>query len=299
MKQAVLITAYKDFDQLYELAGLFEHSFNLYIHVDRKADLPELWRNRILELETVKYIGQDYVVNWGGFNHLKAYLQLADEALKDPENLFFHLITGQDFPVATADRFNLIASDALTNERNYMFHFKLPQQEWEGGSMERLNRYNFYDLLDAKKHRKWILRLLKIQQLLGLERSMRKLPENLFGGSTYWSLNRSCLQYVLDYTATHQSFLNRFKYTFCAEEIYFQTLILNSEYAGTVINDNLRFIDWKSGRGGYPAFLDQHDYLQASAQGSLFARKVDKKEFEILKEIRNHNQWRAVHERKN
>ena len=289
MKQAILITAYKDFDQLYELAALFDTDFNIYIHVDRKAQLSALWRSRILALPAVKYLGQDDVVNWGGLNHLRAYLKLAAAALKDPENLFFHLITGQDFPVAQADRFRFIAADALKHNKNYLHHFKLPEPKWEDGSMERLDRYNLYDVLDAKKHKSWILRVLKLQKLLGFKRSMSSLPENLFGGSTYWSLNRSCLQYVLDYTAMHKPFFNRFRFTFCAEEIYFQTLILNSAFAATVVNDNLRFIDWESGRRGYPAFLEEEDYSKALAAGSLFARKVDKKAFRVFKRLRDDN----------
>lgn len=34
--------------------------------------------------------------------------------------------------------------------------------------------------------------------------------------------------------------------TTCAEEIYFQTVLMNSRLKGTIINNNLRYIDWSN-----------------------------------------------------
>jgi hypothetical protein len=289
MKQAVLITAYKDFDQLVELVNLFDEDFNFYIHIDKKASLPAEFKFELLALENVKYLGQDYVVNWGGLNHLLAYLHLTELALKDEQNHFFHLITGQDYPIKSLERIKAHAAAAISNNHNYLTYFDLPTTNWKDGGMDRLNIYNFYDLLNAKKHLIWINRLRKFQQQLGIKRSLGLLPEKLFGGSTYWSLNRTCINYVSAYTKRNPGFLNRFRYTFCAEEIYFQTLIMNSDFASTVINDNMRFIDWESGKKGFPAFMDEHDFPAIMASNALFVRKIEKKELGLRAMLRNVN----------
>lgn len=75
------------------------------------------------------------------------------------------------------------------------------------------------------------------------------------------------------------------QFTFCSEEIYFQTVLLNSEHAKNIVNDCLRYIDWSSGRGGYPAFLDVTDYEKIKTSNNIFARKFREqeiKEFECF-----------------
>ena len=39
MKQAILITAYKDFEQLVLLIDQFDNDFNFYIHIDKKSSI--------------------------------------------------------------------------------------------------------------------------------------------------------------------------------------------------------------------------------------------------------------------
>ena len=106
--------------------------------------------------------------------------------------------------------------------------------------------------------------------------------KKIYAGSTYWSLNRDALEYVINYP--DKSFLNRFRYTFCAEEFYFQTLLLNSHWYDTIVKNNLRYYDWDSGRGGYPAFLDETDFDKLIAlKDCFFARKI--KSDSVLKEM--------------
>ena len=95
------------------------------------------------------------------------------------------------------------------------------------------------------------------------------------GGATYWTLSREILQLALNFTRQNPAFFKRFKYTFCAEEIYFQTVIMNSEYSINVINDNLRFIDWENGTGGGQAFLDESDYEIIIKTNKFVTRKID------------------------
>lgn len=142
--------------------------------------------------------------------------------------------------------------------------------------MERLEYYNLYDLYDGKKSIRTIKKITDLQKIFGFKRSKLKVFKDIYGDSPYWSLNGKVLQYIINYTQEHPKLLKRFIHTFCAEELYFQTIIMNSEYASFIVNDIFRYIDWKSGRGGYPAILDITDFKHIEASNKVFARKVSR-----------------------
>ena len=84
------------------------------------------------------------------------------------------------------------------------------------------------------------------------------------------------MQYVLQYTKEKPAFFKRIKHSKLCDEFFFQTTITNSPYAANVVNDNLRYIDWASGRGdspANPANLDETDFDKIASGKYLFARK--------------------------
>ena len=269
-KQAILITAYKQIDPILQIIDYFDNRFEFYIHIDKKSmlDLSSLYQ--ITDKKV--YVYRQYSVNWGGFNHLKAILLLAEEALKNEENTLFHLITGEDFPCKPTAYF----FENIDCTKDYIDVFKMPHWAWpDNGGMDRVDYYNFHDLLNAKKRGRLVNLPVKIQKMFKLKRSFPANFPRLYGGSTYWSLSSQTLQYVVDYPRRNKPFFDRMKYTFCAEEFYFQTVIMDSPFAGNRAEGNLRYIDWSSNRGGRPAFLDESDFPEIIASNALFARKLD------------------------
>jgi hypothetical protein len=278
MKQAILITAYKNLDHLAEIVDYFpKDCFDFYIHYDKKSkiDKDDL---RVLD---VKFLSRKYKVNWGGRNHLKSILLLAKKALQNKDIAFFHLISGQDFPVKEPSYF----TTNIDLTKNYMEFFPMPAKCWPYGGMDRVELFNFYDLFDARKNMGVIMRIRKFQKDFRIKRPISKKLPTLYGGSTWWSLTRDALQYVIDYTDTHGALIRRLKYSFCSEEIYFQTVLMNSRFAENTVNDNLRYIDWDSGRGGYPAVIDISDYISIKASNKLFARKFESSGSDALKQL--------------
>jgi hypothetical protein len=59
------------------------------------------------------------------------------------------------------------------------------------------------------------------------------------------------------------------------DEIFFQTIILNSSFARRAVNDNLRYIEWKDPDAGSPAILRKSDFQKLASSSKLFARKFD------------------------
>ncbi|MDR1809463.1 MAG: beta-1,6-N-acetylglucosaminyltransferase [Prevotella sp.] len=278
MEHFILITAYKNVEHLYKIVDFFDAAnskFSFYIHLDKKSVLPEAALNKLREKACVKLVSRQYKVNWGGVNHLKAILLLIEEALKDSGDGYFHLITGHDFPVQPPEKFSAFFEE--NKEKEFLEYNKLPYSKWENGGFDRLLFYNPYDLFDGRSGLRENIakKIIKIQKTI---RFRRKLPlnfPNLYGGSTYWSLSRKCIEHIYKYVETHPEFLKRFDYTFCAEEIFFQTIILNSPFSGNAVNNNLRFIVWEKRNGNFPANLDESDYEAIKASGAFFARKFE------------------------
>lgn len=272
MKQAILITAYHKFDLLFRLIESFNSSFNIYIHIDRKSDISQHTLNSLLKFDTVKCIDRSYQVYWGGINHMHAYLKLSKVALDNPDNSFFHLITGQDIVCQPLESFQHFCS----SQDNYLEWEPFPSQKY--GGWERYNYYNLYDCINVRHGFNWVMNKYArlVQMVCGLKRTPLPGIVHIYSGSTYWSLTRNALQYVIDFSQQQPQLINRLKHTFCAEELYFQTVLLNSPFKETILNKNLRYIDWSSDREG-PAILNESDVSDIIASSALFARKVDEK----------------------
>lgn len=275
MKQAILITAYKNYHHLEEIINFFDTNFEIYIHIDKKSVITNIELNNLKKYKIVKLVVKKYKVNWGGFNHLKSILYLIEEALKNDNNIYFHLISGHDFPTKKKTYF----LDFFNNtNKEYLEYFDIPNiGAADNGNMDRIEFYNLYDLWNSKVPREsgMIRRCVEIQKKLGFKRNISSKMPKLYGGSTWWSLSRDCVSYVVYFTKKNKFVLNRFKYTLCSEEFYFQTVIMNSEFANKVTNDNLRHIDWKSRNGNNPAILDESDFEKLKRTNAVFARKFD------------------------
>lgn len=276
MKQAILITAYKNYDHLKKIISFFDDSFELYIHLDRKSSISPSDLEKITSSNIVKLITQKFPVNWGSFNHLRSILFLSEQALKNPELYYFHLISGQDFPIKKKADFRSFFYE--NRERDFIEFFKVPKADWANEQgLDRVQYYNFTDFLNYKipVQKGYSRKLIKLQKKIGVKRTIPPGMPQLFGGSTWWSLSRKSLNYIVQKSNEEKRVLKRFKYTLCSEEFYFQTVIMNSEYRSRIVNNNLRHIDWVSRNGNNPAILDETDLETIKNSDAFFARKFE------------------------
>ncbi|WP_295841612.1 beta-1,6-N-acetylglucosaminyltransferase [uncultured Apibacter sp.] len=96
MKQAILIIGYKSIDNIMRIIDYFDDNFQFYIHIDKKSntDLTPLYT---IKNKTIN-IYKEYKVYWSGVSIIKVSLFLVKKALEDKNNIYFHLISNQDFP---------------------------------------------------------------------------------------------------------------------------------------------------------------------------------------------------------
>ena len=104
----------------------------------------------------------------------------------------------------------------------------------------------------------------------------RRFPGGLapFGGSAYWCLARPLVHFVHGFLSENPDYVRFFEHVFVPDELFFQTIIMNSQLRDTVENDDLRYLDWS--REPAPAvFTRGGPARDARARDQLFARKFD------------------------
>jgi len=276
MKQAVLVTAYTNISHLYTLIDSLSSDYIFYIHIDKKSDISDRDFEKLSCKKNVALVSSKYKVNWGSINHLKAILFLLEKSFEDAAIEYFHLITGHDFPIKSSSEITSFLEKS--SGKDFFEYNKLPYNKWDNGGYDRILYYNLYDCFNGRNGWKnaFIKKFISLQKALGLKRKFpTDFPDELYGGSTYWSLSRKSVEYILDFTRNNKWYLQRFKYTFCSEEIFFQTLLLNSPLRDKAVNDNKRYIVWEERNGNFPANLDESDYNNIAASDAFFARKFD------------------------
>ncbi|WP_375583746.1 beta-1,6-N-acetylglucosaminyltransferase [Cyclobacterium xiamenense] len=275
MKHAVLFLAYKNLHHLADYMDLLDDDFLFFVHIDKKSVVTEAQLRALSERKNVRLISRKYTVNWGGLNLLKAIIYLAKEALKDPQVGYIHTMSGQDLPIKRSQEIKEFF--VRNNGKQFIEHFPLPTARWAEGGLNRLNYFNLYDTFDRKTRMGafFIHTALNIQRFFGIRRKPFVSFPKLYGGSTWWSLTRDCVRFVLDTIEKNPVILKRLRYTKCAEEILFQTVLMNSPYKTAIVGSTLTLVIWEYRNGNSPATLDKSDLPRLLESPQLFARRFD------------------------
>lgn len=262
-KHAFLMTAYCCPDLINRTLDKYASCFDIYIHVDKKSDLnPE----DLHVSESVTVI-KELNVNYGGYNHLRAFLRLMELAQSKRHYDYYHLITGQDCVVAKPETFDILM-DGKTH-----ISFDFASKVWTDEMVDiRYNCYRFIDLFNLKNphHCRWERRLTKLLMCLGIRQP--RIKEPLYAGNTYCSLTDEAVSYILSQGRTLR---RRLRYTLIPEEVFFQTMLLNSPLRDKVDGNCLRLIIWPGDGGSSPKTLDESDYEELTSGKYLFGRKID------------------------
>ncbi|MCH5229088.1 MAG: hypothetical protein J1F12_03715 [Muribaculaceae bacterium] len=292
MKHAYCIIAHNDPYCLGVLLETLQHEDNdIFLLIDKKTPgsfeekLPQKIKNlHIIPAE--KRIN----INWGGVSSIKAELLLFKEAVNNGNYNFIHLLSGADLPLKRQEdihRFfanispdaNFIAfSEGREIEENVEFKtgYYHPFVEFQRFRKEG-NPLHLIQDLAAKTIRKSFVGL---QKLAGYKRKWGDLK--LKKGSNWVTLSPAFTRYLIE---KEDFILKKFRGVICSDEIFIHTMLYNSPFRHTVINDNLRYIDW---RRGTPYVFKSEDFVELMQSRAFFARKfsssVDKK---IIDKIKN------------
>lgn len=264
MKHCLIMTVYKDVEMINQIIDETPVSWGIYVHIDTKSSLASsMISNRAV-------IIKKYRIYWGGVEHLHAFIELMNMALSSGENYdYYHLITGQDYYAVSPAQFDTILGD---DGMNYLDVFPLPRQGWWGNGLDILKYKTLSSKTDTRKGltRKWDTLLRITQKVLGLQQSLPLYP--IYGGSVYCSLTKDAVNEIVNGKISND-LLKRLKNTTCGEEVYFQTVLMNSYLRNKIFNNQLRYIDWSVKDA--PKILVDKDFDKIINGKALFCRKID------------------------
>lgn len=277
MKIAYCIMCHKMSNVLEYTVKKLSKTDSVYIHVDKKSHLNDF--NRLKKLSNVEFIQKREDVRWGAYSQIQATLNLFEATLqKDFEYVF--LLSGDDIPLF--DDEEDFKSFLKKNKQTQYIGMSLD----EHATQEKIDKRLIYNYGSAyyKKNKTIKERILiKIGMFKTENKLFNQLPK-LYKGAQWIGITSEFRDYVFEYLEANPNYVVAFKHSLCGDEIFFQTLVINSPFkdqvykANELIDDNvkaLRYIDWKTGPD-YPRTLDITDIekIRQFDKDCFFARKI-------------------------
>lgn len=269
-KHAYLIMCHTNFDQLMILLELLDDVRNdIFLHIDKKAEGYSLERIRNSVKKSMLFLVNPMRINWGGDSQIELEMKLLREATKQVHE-YYHLISGLDLPLKTQEDIHFF----FANQCGYDF----VSLEWNHPHNQNktfLDRLNYYYPLQnyIQRGKEGIFggiqrKLLTWQKKHNICRT-RNAGVCFQKGANWFSITHKTACYIV---TEYKHYKKYFRKTLCGDEIFLQTILVNSPFLDNVVDDNLRFVDWN--RGNPYTFTDE-DYEVLINSDKLFARKFD------------------------
>lgn len=288
VKHAYLIMAHNQFEILEILVKMLDDERNdLYIHIDSKVKKFDFtYFQNVPKYSKITFIERNSVT-WGDFSQVKCEFLLLKSAVCNSKHIkydYYHFLSGIDLPIKTNDE---IFEFFNKNYGKEFLHFSAnePQPEFEN----RIRYYHFF-----RKKRNVVFKIfaqitLKIQKYFGVNRLKNK---NIIvqKGSNWVSITNDFAEYVV----SREDFVKEtFHHCYCGDEIFMQTLFINSPFKNNLYmpncNDNqlasARLIDWTRGN---PYVFKSSDFNEIVSSPAMFARKFSADDKEIIYKIRDY-----------
>jgi hypothetical protein len=281
MSLAILILAHKNARQVARLFDVIHRPDDvILLHFERRAAaaLHRLGRKLAAAHPNVILL-RSRAVLWGGYRMVGVQLEAIAAARRRPEPwTHFINLTGQDFPLKPIAEIS--AYLAARPATSFVSWFDPVYQNYWSDARDRLARYYF--------EWPWLDRLLRVP---GLGRRLRRLlrwendlphltgyrrpwPDfHYYGGANHVILSRAACDYLTTAPAARE-IARWLKHAAHANEILFQTALLNSPLAPTIVNTHLREIDFPP-HAPHPRTFTSADFERLARSPKFFARKFD------------------------
>ena len=257
---AYLILVHRYPNQFKRLFKAIYHPDNYYlIHVDKRSgtQLQKTVQDFLSDYPNATMMISKNAL-WGGYSLIDAELRGIKQLLKMGRNWeFFINLSGQDFPLKSQNDIKKF----LQKNRGKDFMKVLNQREFRFDTLYRIENY-------VIEFGNKILRTFFKRPYLA--------DVTPYIGNQWVILSRKFCEFVSDNPEVVR-FKKFYRNTFIPDEGFFQTVIMNTSYKATIINDDKRIIDWvPSGT----IKLRPRDFTTKDAKfllksKGLFARKFD------------------------
>lgn len=281
-KHAYLIMAHNQFGLLEKLLSCLDHERNdIFLHIDKKTSGDFSYLSGIVKKSNL-YFTDRVKVNWGGYSQIEAELVLLEKSVNTGHYDYYHLLTGVDLPLV--DQNTILNFFDQFKNMEFISIDDCSKEEMDK-LKERIRYYHWHqELLGERFIGKAVRKtILTVQRRL---KTNRCKDNDVYGyGSAYFDITDEFARYVVEHKA---GIRKKYRNTRCADEMFLQTLYLNSptaavhtryispnhghKYIGDMNQDVMRAIDWTR---GIPYVYQDDDYDMLMESGCLFARKFD------------------------
>ena len=283
-KHAYLIMAHNHFVQLGKmLRCLDDEAVDIFLHIDKKAKCDKEVLTKSVSKSKL-YFTKQVSVNWGGYSQIEAEIILLEEATSVGHYKYLHFLTGVDFPLKKQK--DILEFYNNRGGENFISIGKIETIDTAWYADRIIYYYPFQEQFTRRNILGKFLRksLCLIQKKVGINR-LKESNDFFSIGSAYFDITDRFARYIVSQKDTIRQ---KFKSTFCADEIFVQWLWLNwpahdkeiyvapekadHPYISRQYLNVKRAIDWTRGK---PYTYRITDYEMLMTSGCLFARKLD------------------------
>ncbi|MBM6859276.1 N-acetylglucosaminyltransferase, partial [Clostridium saudiense] len=225
---AIIMQCHRNPEQVNKIIDFFnDDEFDIYIHVDKKSNI----KDYIKKNNNVTILNNSIDVRWARYSQVEATISLLRK-VKEQENIYkyIHFISGQDYPVKSLE---YIKNKFNNSKSQYIDYFSFPNNDLVKKGYDRYEVYYPQWMIDRPNYLlKKILRVSYREFILFtkiFKRDLSSLPR-IYGGSCWFSITGECGEYILNYIDKNPQYIKFFKNSIYADEMFFQTIILNSKY---------------------------------------------------------------------
>lgn len=270
IKIAYFILVHRFPEQFKRCFKAIYHPNNYYlIHLDKKASnkIHENVREFLADFPNTSILDSENVV-WGGYSMVQVELNGIKELLKLHTDWDFYInLSGQDFPLKSQD----YIQNFLDKNRGNNFIKVANQAKIRPETMNRVENYFIETDTDFSK-----------------STNKRPFLKNMtpYIGGQWMILTRKCCEFFSNCDETLE-IEDYYRNTLIADESFFQTVMMNTSFDGTIVNDDKRAIIWiPDGTIKLrPKTFTKEDMPFLLAGDNLFARKFDEIEDAAVLEI--------------
>lgn len=277
MKHAFLIIAHTDYEVLRTLIKLLDVSrCDIYVMIDKKSPVPDgLNVNHARLFMLQKRVD----IRWGHVSQIKAEMRLFETALKNGPYIYYHLLSGVDLPIKPMEQ---ILSFFEQNQGKEFVGF---YPHWEETKVTKFHFFIKYYNMGGRIGT--FIASLRFHIGRIVNKYIKRTEYQFKKGTNWVSISDGFCRFLV---GKRHWILKRFKWTFCGDEIFLQTVLWNSPYKEHIYSLNSesegcqRDIIWENRSphiwGSSP---DDIDRLYESTK--MFARKFSSKYPQMIQAV--------------